>query len=366
MGTQTLDKQLISNTFGKLLQYVKPSETNNIERLNDFLGDKSSDMLDGNGDKVSLLTLNMLDKSIGDGISGLSFRSSNYSNNQRDIFMISTTKRVNDDPQKSGMVFWRPSGVTQPGTKMFLRNSGQLLLSGDFTNFIDTFQLTNYNLGVQGGVYIEESVDGSADLLTCNINNSDSSVGGGTMDSDGKAFRVTRNGLVILRSGSGGPFTVGGVFNQYKTNLLFQSGSTTRTLYINSEDGPTTSFFSDYKLKRNIKTFNENILEKFYKLNLKSFEWNDIKKDLDVKNSGLVLIDNDQKSIDAYESEKLRIMNSSNGEKIGLIAQEVEEIFPDVVKVGEDGYKKIDIERLLYYSIGCIKELTDRLNKLES
>jgi len=361
MGTETLDKQLISDTFQKLLQYVKPSDggnkTNNDKRVKDLL-DGKSDLLDGNGDKVGLLTLNMLDNSV----DGLAFRSSNYANSDKDIFMISTIKRPdNPDPKKSGMLFWRPFGVSESGTtgtKMLLRNSGQLLLSSDY-NFIDTFPTTNYKLAVQGGVYIDgsaEAADSLLDLLTCKLTNTSTGY-----PHNEPPFRVARNGDVIIRKSIVGPPNTSGL-------VLYDGVNPRRVQFA---IGTGTALFvalpsSDLELKKNIKTFNENILEKFYKLNLKSFEWNDIKKDLDVKNSGLVLIDNDQKSIDAYESEKLRIMNSSNGEKIGLIAQEVEEIFPDVVKIGGDGYKNIDIERLLYYSIGCIKELTDRLNKLES
>lgn len=67
---------------------------------------------------------------------------------------------------------------------------------------------------------------------------------------------------------------------------------------------------SDRRFKRNILTL-QNQLDKIMALNPVSFDW---------KNPSI---------------------NGNQSEDIGLIAQEVEEVFPEMVKTGEDGVKKV-------------------------
>ena len=59
--------------------------------------------------------------------------------------------------------------------------------------------------------------------------------------------------------------------------------------------------------------------------------------------------------------------NVSDTRQIGFIAQEVEEIVPEVVieSVGLDNYKSIDYARLTTILVGAIQELQDRIDKLE-
>ena len=96
--------------------------------------------------------------------------------------------------------------------------------------------------------------------------------------------------------------------------------------------------FSDKTLKTNIKS-TENNLEKILKLNPVSFEWKE------------------------KEGET----------KIGLIAQEVEEVIPEVVEEKErfsegEGkkYKSVDYEKLVSTLIGAIQEQQKEIDMLKN
>ena len=90
---------------------------------------------------------------------------------------------------------------------------------------------------------------------------------------------------------------------------------------------------SDKKLKDNIKNI-ENPLEKLQKLNGVEFDWND-KQDL-------------------YE-----------GHDIGVIAQEVEEVLPEIVDTRKDGHKAVKYDRMVALLIEVAKEQQQQINELK-
>ena len=57
--------------------------------------------------------------------------------------------------------------------------------------------------------------------------------------------------------------------------------------------------------------------------------------------------------------------DEKNREQIGLIAQEVEEFFPEVVYTDNEGYKAIGYSRLVVICFRVLKDLIDRVGKLE-
>ena len=102
---------------------------------------------------------------------------------------------------------------------------------------------------------------------------------------------------------------------------------------------------SDARLKENIKTLPNNTLEKVLKLRGVSFQW---------------------------KREKFKDKNLSEGIQIGLIAQEIEREFPELVSAGADGYKFVAYDRLSAILLEAIKAqqleidgLKARLDKLE-
>jgi hypothetical protein len=51
--------------------------------------------------------------------------------------------------------------------------------------------------------------------------------------------------------------------------------------------------------------------------------------------------------------------------QIGVIAQEVEQVFPEAVTTDGDGYKRVDYAGLVGALVEAVKELADRLEELE-
>jgi hypothetical protein len=50
---------------------------------------------------------------------------------------------------------------------------------------------------------------------------------------------------------------------------------------------------------------------------------------------------------------------------IGVVAQDVEKVFPDAVSTGEDGYLRVDNHGLVGVLVEAVKELADRVEELE-
>ena len=92
----------------------------------------------------------------------------------------------------------------------------------------------------------------------------------------------------------------------------------------------SSTISSDKRLKNNIKILNYN--NELLKLKPVTFNWND---------------------------------QNRIGENVGFIAQEVEEIFPNLVKDNPDNYKTVNYTGLIPYLISHIQKLEDRINELE-
>ena len=54
------------------------------------------------------------------------------------------------------------------------------------------------------------------------------------------------------------------------------------------------------------------------------------------------------------------------GHDIGIIAQDIEKVFPEVVTTRENGYKAVKYEKLISVLIEGIKELKSEINDLKS
>ena len=104
-----------------------------------------------------------------------------------------------------------------------------------------------------------------------------------------------------------------------------------------------TAFYSssDKRLKRNIKLL-ENPIEKLKKLNGYTFHWNDKAKGI---NNNLDL----------------------NKREIGVIAQEIEEVLPEIIKDDVSGdYKAVRYEKITPLLIECIKRQEEKLENLQN
>jgi len=100
-----------------------------------------------------------------------------------------------------------------------------------------------------------------------------------------------------------------------------------------------TNFYStsDVRFKSDIKQLT-NVLKKVEQIRGVSFEWNDLYKSLG---------------------------RSTRRREIGIIAQEVESVFPELVtNWGDEGYKAIDYSRMMGVIIEAVKALKIEINEL--
>jgi hypothetical protein len=96
-----------------------------------------------------------------------------------------------------------------------------------------------------------------------------------------------------------------------------------------------TANYSDARLKKNLIVITDAI-DKINQLYGYHFTWNDLIKD-----------------------------DRENTETVGLIAQEVEKVLPEAVWTGEDGYKRIYLDKITPLLVEGIKELNQKIKSLE-
>ncbi len=97
---------------------------------------------------------------------------------------------------------------------------------------------------------------------------------------------------------------------------------------------------SDKRLKENIKPL-DNALNKLDKINGVEFDWKKL-----------------------TEKEKETI-HGNTGHDVGVIAQEIEEVLPEVVQTRDNGYKAVKYEKIVPLLIEAIKELKQEIEDLK-
>lgn len=119
--------------------------------------------------------------------------------------------------------------------------------------------------------------------------------------------------------------------------------SSTKLSFVPSTGTVTATDFastSDARLK-NVVANIPNAMDKIASLNGVEFYWNDVAKDIGV--------------------------SEENGVQVGLIAQEVEQLPYDsmITVVDDDGYKRVSYHKLIPILIEAVKELNEKVKKLE-
>ncbi|MFW5885341.1 MAG: tail fiber domain-containing protein [Patescibacteria group bacterium] len=131
-------------------------------------------------------------------------------------------------------------------------------------------------------------------------------------------------------SNIGAPITTGSQ-PQGKSGFLGVGALTASTGgYVKS---PTFNYYSDQRLKENISGLNSS-LDKVSQLRGVEFQWKDQKQ------------------------------NKGNKAQIGLIAQEVESVYPELVNTGSDGMKSVEYGNLVAPLIESVKELKTQNQEL--
>jgi len=66
-----------------------------------------------------------------------------------------------------------------------------------------------------------------------------------------------------------------------------------------------------------------------------------------------------------WKKEEYPEQNFPDGNQIGLIAQEVEKLFPELVATNKDGYKSIDYSKISILLIQAMKEQQSEIDKMK-
>jgi hypothetical protein len=229
--------------------------------------------------------------------------------------------------------------------------------SGNYS-FVAGYTMFNSATGsmstVSGGAYNYASsyaatVSGGGFNSASNYN---AVVGGGRNNNASGKFSAIPGGLGLNTSSYSA--TVIGHFNtttggtsdsQVSTDALFivgngASGSSKSDAFVMTRDGDATlagtlTQNSDERLKREITELDDNMLTKVNKLEGVKYKWN-----------GLTPRDTSQVNL-------------------GLIAQEVEKLFPELVEDAENGYKSVNYIGLIPVLIEAIKELSAENSQLK-
>ena len=139
---------------------------------------------------------------------------------------------------------------------------------------------------------------------------------------------------------AGGIQSGNSAYNYVKIYRDGQPGATSIMLSVGGEitaTGNITAFYtSDIRLKKNIKPI-LNAIEKIDKMNGVEFDWKD-----------------------GFDT-----IHSAKGHDIGLIAQDVESVLPEIVNTRENGYKAIRYEKIVAVLIEAIKELKQQVDELK-
>ncbi len=218
----------------------------------------------------------------------------------------------------------------------------------------NTFDIQNNGSTTSAANVWHKSDDGINRLSYSENNNTFFWFGSGyscTNSGEKEIMLITSNGAVALKNGlvlnSGGDEPQGLIsthrgwkmsFNQYYSN--FNGGISGYKFYVGTAqlstittDGSYTQI-SDRRLKTNIKPLT-NVLDKVMKLEGVSYKW-------DKKNKRNKDLDNDN--------------------HIGVIAQDIEKVYPEFVNTNEDdGYKTVNYSQLSAVLIQAVKELNEKI-----
>jgi hypothetical protein len=163
-----------------------------------------------------------------------------------------------------------------------------------------------------------------------------------------KAIVALGSGVSNESFGCGYVYGTGLVLSTYKLSGGGDFGSSTQNSLVIADTTGQASFIndvvafasSDKRLKENVKPL-DDALDKINKINGVEFDWIDGK--------------------DKHGNS----VHSNTGHDVGVIAQEIEEVLPEVVTTRDSGYKAVKYEKIVPLLIEAIKEQQEQINELK-
>jgi len=213
---------------------------------------------------------------------------------------------------------------TNGTTRMTIDNSGNVLIGGtSVSGHGFNFEVLNDHAFVKG----PDGWDGNGDKAIVALGSAVSN------ESFGCGY-VYGTGLVLSTYKTSG----GGHFGSSTQNSLVIADTTGQASFINDVIAYASS---DKRLKENVKPL-DNALDKINKINGIEFDWIDGK------------------------DEHGNSVHSNQGHDVGVIAQEIEEVLPEVVHTRDNGYKAVKYEKIVPLLIQAIKEQQQQIEELKN
>jgi hypothetical protein len=147
----------------------------------------------------------------------------------------------------------------------------------------------------------------------------------------------TTNGLTVAGSGLESADVTLTLAQPIKTTSDVTFNNITASAGIRAVGDIIAYFSSDERLKENIQPI-ENALSKIELISGNTYDWKE-----------------------GYDE-----IHPHKGNDVGVIAQEVEKVLPQVVTNRDNGYKAVNYEKIVPLLIEAIKELSAKINRLEN
>lgn len=249
------------------------------------------------------------------------------------------------DANEAGLNFWKPFGGSlgpNGNGRLYLSDAGGVSIgydppTGAFSSS-GAYNTNSILLAVNGGSKFQGDSYFSDRMIIDNVSNQTT---------------VTPSASLTISQSS----------VQIKFGTIYRRlTSINSTGTITAIGGGTGFIYSDLRLKKNITPLGK-VSESFRKLNFVNFEWNDLMKKKASAESNLVdprsHASSSEEDYQYYLEAKKHEEDSLNGNRLGVIAQEIIKVFPDVVKGREEDNSNlvIDFDRLSVYTMKTVQEL---------
>ena len=132
-----------------------------------------------------------------------------------------------------------------------------------------------------------------------------------------------------------------GILTAQRLNVGTSAGTNNTDGLIRAQNDVIAFATSDRRLKTNILPI-PNALDKVIMMNGVEFDWLE------------------------FEANKTQAIHANKGHDVGVIAQEIEAIFPELVDTRANGYKAVRYDRLVAVLIEAVKELNIKIKNLEN
>ena len=267
------------------------------------------------------------------------------------------------------------SSTNQKGGDLYLTTGGNTGSGGGVTAIY--FQIPNIEASgtTNNAVYTAGTLTAAAEdktIFTVAPHNfaatgdyGELNLGGGGVGVDGNIIRGEHtNGFLFYTDGSLHEFQGASIYVNGGSARFggIGSGASAGALHYTS-DGTLTTNTSDKRLKENIVTLTDSVLEKINALVPVKFDWKDttLTKSVVIKDA-----DGKNKNINKKTYEVSKADQAANKKQYGFIAQDLQVIMPELVNINKvDGFYNVNEQDLIPYLVKYVQLLEARIKTLE-